>query len=521
MIYHKMILLFLAVSFIPVIHNSPCIPKFFGHSSHVCVCNSTYCNEYIPAPASNHHILQVTSSNTGLRFAESKIKWLPEHDTNKNYVRNDDIELSIDRSKRFQKIIGFGGTFTDSSGINIASLSPGAQQNLMEAYFAPTGLEYSIARTTIGGSDFSDRPYTLCDTTADDDLRGFNLTQEDYEYKIPYIKMAQQVSKKQIKLYGSPWSAPAWMKSNKAIKGTGYLLPTYYQSWANYFIKYLDAYQKEGIEFWGLTSQNEPLMSNMPFYHFNGMGWNASNLAIFIGDYLGPTLDKAGYSGIKLMTFDDQRFFLQEWSKTFMSNPKAAKYVSGWAVHWYTDFLGFAEDLDRTHEAYPDKFILYSESCVGAMPWDLLKVELGSWYRAQLYINNIIETLNHWSVGWTDWNLALSMSGGPNWANNYADASIIVDAEKDQFYKNPMYYALGHFSKFIPEDSVRVNIDVLGGSNRFYLKVVSFERPDGAIVIVVTNTNLNDNIAVHIKDEDRLSESFIIEPKSVQTLIWH
>ena len=516
-----MILLLLVVAvLLPALEASPCVPLSFGHSSHVCVCNSTYCDEYTPTPASSESILGVTSNDAGLRFDERRVEWLMPEQVHNLDNQADVIELYVDRSKKYQSIIGFGGAFTDAAGINIANLSPEAQLNLIKAYYGPTGLEYGVGRTNIGGCDFSDRAYTLCDTEGDVELSTFGLTHDDYDYKIPFIKQAQFVSEKEIKLFASPWSAPAWMKSNNAINGSGYLLPEYYQSWANYFVKYLDSYKEEGIDFWGLTSQNEPLDGNIPDFSFNCMGWNATTLADFIGDYLGPALEEAGYAGIKLITIDDQRPFIRQWSRIIMSNPKAAKYVSGFGVHWYTDFLGFAEDLDDTHEFFPDKFIMYTEACTGSFPWDLEKVMLGSWYRGQLYISNIIEDLEHWSVGWTDWNLALSMTGGPNWANNFVDAPIIVDAEKDQFYKNPMYYGLGHFSKFLPENSVRIQLD-LGGHNSISLQVVAFERPDGSIAIVATNRHLEGPVPVYIRDGDKISETFNIEPESVQTLVWN
>jgi len=219
------------------------------------------------------------------------------------------------------------------------------------------------------------------------------------------------------------------------------------------------------------------------------------------------------------MAMDDQRPFLQAWAETVMANPKAAEYVSGWAVHWYTDFLGLADTMDRTNAEFPDKFILYTEACTGSYPWDLQKVLLGSWERGQEYVNNIIENLNHWSTGWTDWNLALSMSGGPNWANNFVDAPIIVNPEKDEFYKNPMYYGLGHFSKFIPEGSVRIGLNITG-YDRERIQMVGLERPDGSIVLVVANRHLESTVYMRIQDQAKESETLVIGPESVHTLVW-
>ena len=156
---------------------------------------------------------------------------------------------------------------------------------------------------------------------------------------------------------------------------------------------------------WGLTAQNEPIDGNIPEFGFNCMGWNASTQATWIGLHLGPTLDENGYDHLKLMAFDDQRPLLFGWSNEIMEDELASQYVDGWAVHWYTDFLGLPGVLDYVHEQYPEKFILFTEACTGANPWDLQKVLLGSWERGQEYINDILTNLNHWSTGWTDWNL--------------------------------------------------------------------------------------------------------------------
>ena len=232
--------------------------------------------------------------------------------------------------------------------------------------------------------------------------------------------MAQDMSSKNVLMFGSAWSAPGWMKSNNQVYGQGYLLPEYYQVWADYHLKFLNAYkvslclyfslikifiQENGIDMWGLTAQNEPIDGNIPDFGFNCMGWNATTQATWIGKNLGPTLMANGYDHLKLMAFDDQRPLLFGWSHDIMADEDASQFVDGWAVHWYTDFLGLPGVLDYVHDQFPDKFIMFTEACTGANPWDLQKVLLGSWERGQEYINDILTNLNHWSTGWVDWNL--------------------------------------------------------------------------------------------------------------------
>ena len=290
-----------------------------------------------------------------------------------------------------------------------------------------------------------------------------------------------------LKMFASPWTAPAWMKSNNNLIGEGYLLPEYYQAWANYFVKFLKSYEAEGVPFWGLTAQNEPVDGKIPDFTFNCMGWNSTTQREWIVNNLGPTLEKEGFSDIKLMILDDQRPLAPKWAREVFADERAMKYVSGIGVHWYADDGGLAFALDQCHDEFPDKFILYTEACNGDRPWDTEKVMLGDWNRGERYLHNIIENLNHWAVGWTDWNLALDMQGGPNWALNYVDAPIIVDPENGKFYKQPMYYALGHISRFLVPGSIRIGLQ----KNTNSLEAVAVEIPYGPDYKILATVILN------------------------------
>merc|ERR1712223_793295 len=209
-----------------VLGDLPCQQRDFGHSSHVCVCNSTYCDQYDPVVAVDGQIVHdVSDRPEGRRLEKSLLAW----DDSSSAVG---VTIALDRDVKYQQIIGFGGAFTDAAGINIAHLSSAAQESLIRAYYSDQGSEYGLGRINIGGCDFSDRPYTYCDTEGDVNLDTWDLAHDDIFYKIPYIKMAQNVSNKNILLFGSAWSAPGWMKSNNQVYGQGYLLPEYYQVWS-------------------------------------------------------------------------------------------------------------------------------------------------------------------------------------------------------------------------------------------------------------------------------------------------
>ncbi|XP_023343121.1 glucosylceramidase [Eurytemora carolleeae] len=426
-----------------------CIERSFGHTSHVCVCNSTYCDTLSIPDIEANTILHIESDREGKRFAQSTVEWGEGDETV-------GVLVNVDSSRLYQTILGFGGAFTDAAGINIAKLSKEAQENLIRYLKKLRFTALPLKRKNVTPLDkFLIRPlillfreYTYCDTPGDTELSTFNLTVDDTLYKIPYINQAKQISNKQIKMFASPWSAPAWMKSNNALNGQGYLLPEYYSAWANYFIKFLDSYKELGVEFWGLTAQNEPYDGDIPDFSFNCMGWNASTQVTGVTTYFPVTSFKCEYADVILMALDDQRPFIRAWAETVMENPKAAQFVSGWAVHWYVDFLGFL-----VSENFRKVIFLGTKGCEKAV------------------------------------------------------------------FKNPMYYAMGHFSKFMTEGSVRIGVDTQGyDADR--VQMVGVKRPDGATVLVITNKHLESAVKVRIEDGAMSSQILTIQPESVHTLVW-
>merc|ERR1712241_618106 len=174
---------------------SPCPPRDFGHSSTVCVCNRTYCDTYDPVQAQTS-LRGHVSDRAGRRLEEYVLSWEESEETV-------GVTIRLNRSVRYQELFGFGGAFTDAAGINIAKLSQDTQTKLVESYYSDTGSEYNVGRINIGGCDFSDRPYTYCDTEGDVNLETFSLAQVDVLYKIPYILQAQEMSSKEVLMFGS------------------------------------------------------------------------------------------------------------------------------------------------------------------------------------------------------------------------------------------------------------------------------------------------------------------------------
>jgi len=452
------------------------------------------------------------SSQSGDRFKAETLNFVPQT-TNANSSAKTHLEIKIDRNTKYQEILGFGGAFTDSTGINIKKMSAKLQENILRDYFSADGLEYNVGRIPIAGSDFSTRAYSYDDVDEDKTLSHFSLTTEDHDYKIPFIKKANAMATHEIRLFGSPWSAPKWMKTNNnfvhggTIKGA--VGSEYWQIYAKYFVKYLDAYKAEGINHWGITVQNEPLASQS----WNSMQFSPESTRDFLKLSLGPELQKSGYGAdkLKVMILDHNLSLVKDWVSKVFADKEASKYAHGTAIHWY------GHDpkplLDEPHNQHPDKFFLATEACQEG------GVHLGDWKLADLYGSDILGDLIHHTIGWVDWNLVLDTQGGPNWVNNFVDAPIIVDAAKHEYYRQPSFYALGHFSKFLPPGSVRIGSTTTSSVNNKAL-VGAFRTPKDATVVIVVNTDANE---IDFVIEDSNSGKLItkIASKSIQSYIYY
>ncbi|OXA58161.1 lysosomal acid glucosylceramidase isoform X2 [Folsomia candida] len=511
----------------------------------VCVCNETYCDSLGPItlPEKGSFIIY-TSNRKGQRlkkivksFVHGKRR-LSQYHSASPYK----IKITVDTSKTRQTVLGFGGAFTDAAGINIASLSEPLQKQLLSSYFGPDGIGYSIGRIPIGGTDFSTRPYTYDDNNlrVDMNLSAFSLQKEDFEYKIPFVKLAQNLEPTLL-LYGSPWTAPPWMKTNKAYTGRGMLQKQYFKVWANYIVKFLQEYEKQGVRMWGLTTQNEPIDGLIPFFPFNSMGWTSSMQKDWVKNYFGPILHENGYQDVKVMILDDNTILLPYWAKDVLSDPDASMFVSGIGVHWYTRQLSGYEGVRKTLDLFPDKFILATEACAGFLKWQD-NVDLGSWERGEEYGEDIIQELNHGASGWTDWNIALNKLGGPNWVNMGADSPIIVDSEDMEFYKQPMFYILAHFSKFFTRNSEIISNQISANNSNLISSLISglsgFDaqlnpdfaknifavaalRSDNAVVVGILNKN-EFPVLVDLVDSNggRGTAVFNISEKSMSTILF-
>ncbi|GJQ78571.1 hypothetical protein Trydic_g11681 [Trypoxylus dichotomus] len=467
---------------------SECLHRDYGNTGTVCVCNSIHCDTIDPiTQVEVGQYVSYTSNLAGKRFEREVAKFVSSSSA---------PDVVIDHGTTYQTVHGFGGAFTDATGININSLNNQTREYLMRSYFSNEGLEYSLCRVPIGGTDFSTRSYSYMDTALPDlILSAFALQSEDFFYKIPLIKQAQHLMNGKLQFIASAWTAPSWMKTNGLQDGSGDLDTGYWQLWVNYFIRFLDSYKEQGIEFWGLTTGNEPSLSLFSSNKINSVGWAPWTQNKWIRRNLGPTIRNSRYSNLKLICHDDQRVLLPLIDSLF-ADKEAREYIDGIGVHWYWNDITPASWQSDVHNRYPEKFFINTEACKGDKLWEK-PVLLGSWLRGEKYAIDIIENLQHWSVGWIDWNMAL------------------INTDTGEFLKQPMFYAIGHYSKFITRGSIRVDLS----TEQNGILLVAFDRPDGATVVVAINGKELDT-PINIQDPKRGYISQVITAKSFNTIIY-
>lgn len=407
----------------------------------------------------------------------------------------------LDTRRKKQQMLGFGGALSDSTCWNIKSLSPEMSKSLMEDYYGDRGLRYTLVRMSMGSSDFSTSPYTNNDLPADKrtkqytnssedlEMNQFRMTFEDYEYKIPVARQAMATSRRPLKFFSSLWSPPIWMKNNSHIVHgflKGDIYGPYYRALAELMVKWIEAYKRNGIQMWATTGLNEPVTGMKPFIFHNSLGITRDDYVTFIKLYLGPLLRQRGLSDVKLLALDDNKGYSGNWARKVLSDESASQYVSGVALHWYMN--DDYENINFLSKDYPDKFLISTEACNGFLPFQVHALP-GNWDRGVAYMLDITRMISKNVVGWVDWNMALDLTGGPSWIKNNLDAPIIVNSKRDEYYKSPMFYALGHFSRFVEPNSTRLDSRLANARFDYPLEALGFLTPSNYVVIVAVNAN--------------------------------
>lgn len=485
----------------------------------------------------------------------------------------------VDPSDQRQTIDGYGVSLTESSAFVLACLSEEDRQAILHEMFSEEGANFSAVRTQIGASDFSvEGKYALGEAGDDflyEDKKGFSREQypqiQDEHYDLYHlIKDVVNIKKSSsapvgentplapvgergrekgaLHIVANTWTAPAWMKDNNAyyerdwskdLHRGGFLLPQYYQAYADYLLAYLKAWREEGVEIWGMTPVNEPMG--------NDGGWESMDFtpaieAEFIGKYMGPTLAANGFADVKILGFDQNIFEMGPYTAAIYGDEEAAQYTTGMALHWYgSTFSCFPEVLDSIHALYPDKTLFHTEGCIdnlGCDAWDAVSDKEGfkesGWFMndsfwwnncatdwaystpywpelhpaysaCQRYAQYIIEGMNHWMTGYIDWNAVLDSIGGPNHVNNFAAAPVMIDYSSSPMlgrsggvYFTPYYYVLKQFSRMMRPGDVVLGVTETGNPDLFVSAVKSFTGTSGA-----SGTSGKGSIVVNVLNKSK------------------
>lgn len=388
-------------------------------------------------------------------------------------------DLVVDDSISYQQIEGFGAAITDSSAYLLYSLPEPLRTNTLQQLFGKNGANFSMIRVPISASDFSLYDYTYDDMPlgeSDPTLANFSIF-HDMTYIIPLLKLIKEINP-QVKLIATPWSAPAWMKTNQNYFGTynnviGQLIDEDMSTYARFLTMAMTDYEENGLHFDYLTVQNEPLFAPDSY---GGMFMPANQQSSFINSYLAPEFIANGIT-TKVLTYD-HNWDHPEYPAYVLGNLNQAssQIVSGTAYHCYA---GDVSTQSVTHQEFPDKKIFMTE-CTGG-DWAPNFGDDLVWDMQNLFIGN----LNNWGNGATKWNFALDQNNGPYVGGcTNCRGLITVNTTNNQITYNVDYYSTANMSKFIQPSSYRI----ASSSTNPNIEITSVKNPDGQIVSILVNS---------------------------------
>ncbi|MCG2614012.1 glucosylceramidase [Terrimonas sp. NA20] len=458
-----------------------------------------------------HTILAVCLVVSAGVHAQQAEVWLTDVDQNKLFQKqsqsfqfdktgSDLPVIAVNERETYQSIDGFGYALTGGSAMHIIRMSATARAALLRELFGVKGNEIgtSYIRLSIGASDLNEKVFSYNDLPTgeiDTLMKKFDLG-EDRKDVIPVMKEILKINPK-IKIMGSPWSPPVWMKTNGDTRG-GSLKPEYYAAYARYFVRYVQDMKKEGIVIDAITVQNEPLHpGNNP-----SLLMLAPETAEFVKNHLGPAFKKASIK-TKIIVYD-HNCDKPEYPISILNDPEAKKYIDGSAFHLYG---GTIDAMSKVHDAHPDRHLYFTEQWVGA-PGNM-KRDIGE-HISKL----IIGASRNWSRTVIEWNLASDPQWQPHTDRGGCDRCLgAITIDKDNVKKNPAWYIIAHAAKYVRPGSVRI-----GSNTMDSLPNVAFRTPDKKTVLIVMNKGKEaTKFSISSNDKQFVAE---LNPGAVATYIW-
>lgn len=382
--------------------------------------------------------------------------------------------------RTYQRIVGFGGAFTEAGAYVFAHMPPDLQDRFIELCFggarggdpAQGGNAYTLCRTHIQSCDFALGNYAYV-RPFDKRLATFSLAR-DKRLLLPFIQCGLAANPS-LELLASPWSPPAFMKTNRLMNGGGHLRRSHYGTWAKLLARYVGAYAQEGVRVGRLSVQNEPMARQT----WDSCLFTPEEEAEFAAEHLRPALDAAGHADVKLFAWDHNTDRLLDRADAVLARPDAAAAFGGVAFHWYAG--DHFEQVRAVAEAYPDKELLFTEGCV---EYSRDRAEEATQERkAEQYAHALLGHLNAGAQGFIDWNLLLDERGGPNHVGNFCEAPLMYDREAEELIVNRSFHYFGHVSRFVRPGARRFLVSRFDDA----VECAGFVNPDGGRVLVALN----------------------------------
>jgi glucosylceramidase len=412
--------------------------------------------------------------------------------------------ITVNPATTYQTMAGFGASFTDSSAWLVYN-SPQRNAIMTKLFDPANGIGLSFLRQPIGASDFSTSLFSYDDMPSgqtDPSLSNFSVA-HDQSYILPVLKQALSLNP-QITVLATPWSPPGWMKTSGSMIG-GTLQSADYQAFANYLVKFAQAYQSAGVPISLLTPQNEPEYSPS---NYPGSTFTAAQEESFIAKNLGPALASSGLS-TKILGYD-HNWNDTSFPETIIGNSDSGQYTVGTAWHCYS---GDPSAQSTVHNAYPSKDTYFTE-CSGSQSSNSANTFSDSldWQTENL----IIGATRNWAKSVVTWNLALDPSGGPSMNCTTCTAAVTVDNNAGTASYNAEYYVLGQASKFVKPGAVRVDSNTFGSGN---IDDVAFQNPDGSTALIVLNSDTSNAHSFNVAENGQ-SFTYSLPAKAVATFTW-
>lgn len=401
-----------------------------------------------------------------------------------------------------QAIAGFGGAFTEAAAVCFRSLSEEARKEFLEGCFGEEGLRYNLGRIHMNSCDFALGNYVYVEE-GDMELLTFDISHDRKEI-IPLIKEAAAChGEEELSLLVSPWSPPAYMKSNGEMNHGGRLKAECYGLWADYYVRFLREVRKEGLNIRYLTVQNEP----EAVQPWDSCVYTAEEEGRFAAEYLIPALKKAGLSDIEVFIWDHNKESMYDRAKGSFEVPGCRESVSGVAMHWYTG--DHFDGIRAVKKAFPEKRVFFTEGCVEYSRF----ADSGEIQRAEMYAHDMLGNFKAGAEAFFDWNLLLGADGGPNHAENFCAAPVMCDG-RGGIEKRLSYYYIGHFSRYIRRGARQIMNSCYSDT----LETAAFENPDGGRVVVILNRSGAD-MPVYLCEAGE-GTAFTAKAHTVRTILY-